>query len=468
VNRDAGFLFIGRVVSAITTVLVLAIIARTSSLEELGVVALGLTVSLALAVLPEAGLTALFIYDIAGNAERTGRLLGAMLAIRAVALPLVFVAISLLVALAYPDQASTIMIIALGPALQQVSELARSVFIARRRMAIASAHSIVENIAWAGAIAIGVTTGTTIDTAFAAAAVVVTLSAIGAFGLVALLEHERPEIPSRADISGILGQAGPFTAFSTLAVVAARMDTVLIGFLAPGGIATAGAYYTVSRLATAAEYLPEAVNRAIYPRLVRHYVDDRPAASSLLASATRDLVVVGVAIPFGFALAGGTVLSVLYGDDFATYTWLLVGFGLAMPFRYVGMAFGSALTSAGRQGRRLRALVVAVVVALLLNIVLLPSIGIAGALVAGGAGWIVNCVLLSPDILRTFGRVLQIYDVVLATAVAAIGFACAILVRSILPSPAGELVGGLVFGAVVAAGVAGLRRWVIPEAPRKV
>jgi O-antigen/teichoic acid export membrane protein len=89
VTRDAGFLFIGRVVSALTTVIVLAIIARTSSLEDLGVVALGLTVGLALAVLPEAGLTALFVYDIAGHPERTGRLLGAMLVIRAVALPLV-------------------------------------------------------------------------------------------------------------------------------------------------------------------------------------------------------------------------------------------------------------------------------------------------------------------------------------------------------------------------------------------
>ncbi len=465
-NRDAGFLFVGRVVSAITTVLVLAIVARTSTLEELGVVALGLTVSLALAVLPEAGLTALFIYDIAGNAERTGRLLGAMLAIRAVALPLVFVAIGLLVALAYPDQASTIMIIALGPALQQVSELARSVFIARRRMAIASAHSIVENVAWAGAIAIGLTTGTAIDAAFAAAAVVVALSAVAAFGLVALLEHRRPEIPSRADIAGILGQAGPFTAFSTLAVVAARMDTVLIGILAPGGIATAGAYYTIARLAAAAEYLPEAVSRAIYPRLVRHVADDPPRATAILTFATRDLLAVGVAIPFGFAVVGAWLIGVLYGADFARFDWLLIGFGLAMPFRYVGMLFGFALTSANLQARRLRALTVAVVVSLGLSIVLLPVIGVAGALVAGVAGWVTNFLLLTPDVVRTFGRILQVPDVVLATAVATVGFACAILIRSILPSPAGEVVGGLAFAAIVAAGVAGLRRRAIAVTPR--
>jgi O-antigen/teichoic acid export membrane protein len=333
-------------------------------------------------------------------------------------------------------------------------------------MAIASAHSIVENIAWAGAIVIGVTTGATIDAAFGAAAIVVSLSAIGAFVLVALLEHERPHVPSRADISGILGQAGPFTAFSTLAVVAARMDTVLIGLLAPGGIATAGAYYTISRLAAAAEYLPEAVSRAIYPRLVRNVANDPPRATVILTIATRDLLAVGVAIPFGFAVVGGWLISVLYGADFARFDWLLIGFGLAMPFRYVGMLFGFALTSADLQARRLRALAVAVVVSLGVSIALLPSIGVAGALVAGVAGWVTNFLLLTPDVLRTFGRVLQVQDVVLATVVAAIGFACAILLRSFLPSPAGELVGGLVFGAIVAAGVAGFRRRAMDGTPR--
>ena len=112
-----------------------------------------MTVGLTLAVLSEAGLTALFIYDIADAPERSSPLLGAMVVIRAVTLPAVAIVTGILVLIAYPEVGRTIMIVALGPALQQVSELARSVFIARRRMAIASAHSIVENVAWAGVIA---------------------------------------------------------------------------------------------------------------------------------------------------------------------------------------------------------------------------------------------------------------------------------------------------------------------------
>jgi O-antigen/teichoic acid export membrane protein len=452
-TRDAGFLFAGRVVSAFTTVLVLALIARTSTLEELGVVALGLTMSLALAVLPEAGLTSLFIYDIARSPGRTGTLLGAMLVIRAVALPLVSVAIGVLVVLAYPDDARTIMIVALSPALQQISELARSVFIARRRMAISSAHSIVENVAWASTIAAGLTAGMTLEGMFAAAAVVVAICAGAAFILVAVLEGVHPAIPARTDVGGLLRQAGPFTAFSTLAVVAARMDTVLIGLLLPGGIAIAGAYYTVARLAAAAEYLPEAVSRAIYPRLVQHFADDRAVATSILAFATRDLTAVGIAIPFGFALVGGGLIALLYGPDFAAYGWLLIGFGLAMPFRYVGMVYGGAITSAGLQTRRFRALAVAVVVSLGLNVLLLPRIGIAGALAAGVAGWVVNYLMLSPDIIRSFGRVLLARDVAWSTAVAALGFLGGLLVRTLLIEPVGDFVAGTIFGAIVAAGL---------------
>jgi O-antigen/teichoic acid export membrane protein len=465
-TRDAAFLFAGRVVSALTTVVVLALIARTSTLEELGVVALGLTISLALAVLSEAGLTALFIYDIAGAPDRTGRLLGAMLVIRAITLPVVFVALAVLVGLAYPAFAWTIMIVAIGPALQQVSEIARSVFIARKRMAIASGHSIVENVVWASAIALGIGAGIGLDRTFAVAAAAVSVCVVAAFALVATIERVLPRLPRRLDIAGLLNQAGPFTAFSTLAVVAARMDTILIGLLLPGGIAVAGAYYTVARLAAAAEYLPEAVSRAIYPSLVRRFADDPPRASAILAFATRDLLAVGIAIPFGFAVIGSGLISALYGPDFATFDWLLVGFGLAMPFRYIGMIFGFALTSAGLQTRRLRGLAMAVVVSLGLSLILLPSIGVAGAVVAGIAGWVTNCLVLSPDVLRTFGQVLYARDVVFSAAIAAVGFTGAMVVRTVLPSPIGDPIGGLVFGAVVGVGVYGLRRRAIPLTPR--
>ena len=159
----------------------------------------------------------------------------------------------------------------------------------------------------------------------------------------------------------------------------------------------------------------------------------------------------------GIVLIGGTVLGLIYGDAVRAFDWLLLGFGLAMPFRYLGMLFGFALTSADRQTSRLVALAISVVVSLVLSLWLLPTIGIAGALLAIVTGWLVNCLLVSRDILTTFGRVLVPGDVVRGAIVDAVAFAIGILIGSVVPGTAGELIGGLVFGLIVLAGAVGPR-----------
>jgi O-antigen/teichoic acid export membrane protein len=182
-SRDALVLFVARVISAFSTVAVLAIVARLGDPVALGIVALGLTIGLALAVFSEAGLTALLIREVARDPDRSGTVLTAILLTRAVALPAVLLIAGLFLANTYPADAALILLVALGPAIQQVGELARSVFIARKRIPVASAHSIVENVAWLSAIAIGVSTGSDLAMSFTAAAAAVVLIDIGAFVL---------------------------------------------------------------------------------------------------------------------------------------------------------------------------------------------------------------------------------------------------------------------------------------------
>ena len=253
-----------------------------------------------------------------------------MVVIRAVTLPTVAIATGVLVLIAYPEVARTIIIVALGPALQQVSELARSVFIARQRMAIASAHSIVENVAWAAVIGFGLASGMQLDATFAAAAVVVAACVVGAFLLVAILERVWPMIP-------VDPTSAPSCNAAARSRRSARWPSSAPGWTrswSPSCCRTASrplGLLTVARLAAAAEYLPEAVSRAIYPSLVRHYASDRAVASSILARATRELLAIGLAIQLGIVLIGGTILGLVYGNTIRAYDWLLLDSGWRCP-----------------------------------------------------------------------------------------------------------------------------------------
>jgi len=204
-----------------------------------------------------------------------------------------------------------------------------------------------------------------------------------------------------------------------------------------------------------AEYLPDAVSRAIFPRMSREATADLGWASSTLATATKELLSIGIAIPFGLALVGAWLLGLLYGATFAEYAWLLVAFGIAMPFRYVGLIFGVALTSAGLQTRRTRALAIAVAVALVLNLALIPTIGVAGALIAVVTSWAIYCVVLVVDVRRTFGRVVFLRDVATALGTAVLAFFVGLAVRTVLGGSLGDPLGGLVFAGLFLLGMFG-------------
>ena len=199
--------------------------------------------------------------------------------------------------------------------------------------------------------------------------------------------------------------------------------------------------------------LPDAVSRAIFPRLSRDSTADPAWASSTLAAATKELLALGIAIPFGFALVGSWLLGFLYGPTFAEYAWLLVAFGMAMPFRYVGLIFGFALTGAGLQTRRTRALAIAVAVSLILNIVLIPMIGVAGALIAVVVNWAIYCALLVVDVRRIFGRTLWLRDVVNPLGSAIVAFLVGVVVRTVVGGRLGDPLAGLAFAGIFAIGM---------------
>jgi O-antigen/teichoic acid export membrane protein len=126
-----------------------------------------------------------------------------------------------------------------------------------------------------------------------------------------------------------------------------------------------------------------------------------------------------------------------------------------MPFRYLGFIFGVALTSAHQQARRVRVLAIAVAISLVLNVALIPSIGITGALIGVVAGWVVTCLLMVPDVDRIFGRVISARDIVGFLALAVVAFLAGLAVRALVGGELGDPISGVVFAGVGLAGLFG-------------
>ena len=105
---------------------------------------------------------------------------------------------------------------------------------------------------------------------------------------------------------------------------------------------------------------------------------------------------------------------------------------------------------------------IAVVISLVLNLALIPGLGIVGALIAVVTGWVVNCILLARDVEPILGRVVSFLDVVRFLGLALLAFLAGLLVRAILGNALADPIAGLVFAGVFLLGLFGRPRRLRP------
>jgi O-antigen/teichoic acid export membrane protein len=182
----------------------------------------------------------------------------------------------------------------------------------------------------------------------------------------------------------------------------------------------------------------------------------------VLAPAARQLLLIGLLIPFGFILVGPWLFSLVYGGELAAYGWILVALACVLPFRFMSILFGVALTSTDAQTWRTIALAIAVAFALGLEIILIPRIGVMGAIIGVYTVWMLTAALSIAATWRIVGPVLRLIDVVGPVAIGAIGFAAGRLVLmsdSAWAAPVSGIVYAVVVGALLVAWLARSSRW---------
>jgi O-antigen/teichoic acid export membrane protein len=434
VSRDAAFLFAARVVSAGTTLILLSLLGHLRGGEELGLVATGLAVGALLAAITDAGTASLLVREGARDARQIGHILGALvlwrIAVLAVATAALWIGLILLVP---PFRAPVVLFVALGLAVQQFAELTRAVFIALQKMGVSSLHSAVENLTWLTVTGVLIAVGVDLRVVFLAAAGVMVASTVLGFALIAALTEVRVTTAGPREWVRLAIKAGPFAAFVIIGVAYSRVDILLVGALVPANsLITVGAYFAAARLLTALEYLPDAVGRALFPQLARAYQEGADAVRAVLQPAVAFLLLVALPIPVAIAFAGPQLMTFLFGQDVATLNWIIVPLAVVLPLRFLGYLFGLTLTSSDAQGRRALAAASALVVVVVIDGVLLPAMGVPGAVVGFISASTLVFLLYAGSVIRAVGWLELPRVAVVAGIATAVGALAGIATREML------------------------------------
>ena len=405
-----------------------------------------MTVGFVVTAVSEAGTTSLLTREMSRRPAEAGELLGAVLAIRTLTLPVSLLAAALAVEGLAPSHAVTILAVALTLPFQQLAEIPRAVLLVQGRMGLLACYVVIENVAWAMAITVGLAGGS-VELGFIGAAGILCLSAATGILLVAR-SGTRPRRPSANGTRSFARQARPFAAFSVVTALSTRLDPILIGWLVSGdALAATGAYFAATRLVAAFEYLPEALARSIYPALSRAAHDAPSDFTILLHPASRTLIALGVAGPFAAAALAPWAMGVTFGDQFREFGWLAFLVALAVPARFVAMLLGVALTASDAHARRVVLTAVSLGLSIGLQLLLLPRIGVAGSAIAWIASSTFVVIVYAREIGSRYGQLPLAGDTLRAIIASGVGLAMAQAVLVLAPGNAREPLAAVALGA---------------------
>ena len=443
--RRTAILLVGRVASAGTTLLVLAVVGQLRGDAELGAVAVGLAIGAIAAALSDLGAISLLVREAAQRPDRAGPLLLGLAVFRLPVLILALLAAWGVAVATDARLAGTISLVAAGIVLQSFAELPRAVFMARQRFTISAAHFVIENLAWLGVVAglLVLRPDLSMTIVFAAGLAVVTLSILAGFALVVWVGRIALSLPTAGELRALATHAPPFATFAVLGVAYTRVDTVIIGLVLPGGLAAAGSYFAATRLIAAFEYVPEAASRGAFPEIARRFIQAPAEVAPLLGGVARGLLLVGGAVPAAMLVSGDALLQHLFGTPAAS-AWVLGPLSIVVPIRYLGHLYGIALTSANSQGRRVAASSIALIVVLAVNVLGIPPFGLAAPVVSALIAATLVGSMYAIFVRRLFGSIGLNPRLLLAVALASGGSAViGFVVRVAAPGPFDVVLGAL-------------------------
>jgi O-antigen/teichoic acid export membrane protein len=159
----------------------------------------------------------------------------------------------------------------------------------------------------------------------------------------------------------------------TLAVSSKQLLVLLVGAL--GGAAMAGGFRAASQLGQALVQLGEAVSRAIYPELVRA----QQSAAVLARKMSRITLAAGTCSVLLAALAGGAVLQIIAGPEFAFAHGALLILSVTGAVELIGASWDALLVAQGRPGLPLLLRAAPLAAGFLLLPSAIAAYGLAGA-----------------------------------------------------------------------------------------
>lgn len=397
---NSYWLLLDRMVRAVVGLLVGAWVARHLGPSQFGSLAYALAFVALFQALATAGIESVVVRDIARDPRQSHQVLGAAFLVRGTAGVLCWLAaIGFAAALGgAPDRVLLTALVAGGLVFQAAdvldlwfqshSQSKRTVMAKLAAHLLTSGIKIVLILHGAGVLAF--------------AAVVAFEAAANAAALT--LAFRRHGVRGRWTFDGrrayeLLAQSWPLMLSGVAIVIYMRIDQLMVSRLV--GERELGLYAAVLPISQVWQALPMALGTSLAPLLARQRQSDAEGYRRSIVWTFRGFFYAGVTSAVATSLVARPLVRLLFGEAYETAAPVLAVHAVSNVFCFLGIAHSLWLTNEGILSVRLIGTVLASAVAVTLNLMLLPSLGLIGAAWSAVAAqaiaaFLVNAVLDRP------------------------------------------------------------------------
>jgi O-antigen/teichoic acid export membrane protein len=380
IAKNIGALTAVNLLGRLLNFAVVAIVARTYGAEGLGGYATATAVSGFFLVLADLGLSSRLVREAARDPDRTGRVYARSMSVKTLtSLTACLVLVGLFFVLPYePWVRNLIVLLAISWMIRSYTQMNHSVVRAKEHMELEAVSVLVQNVLFIGGALACLLFGFSLVAlgwaAIGAALAQLAVSAAIARRFSPLRLTGRPHWQTMRD-------AAPFSATLLSSIAFGHSNVVVLSLIASQTLV--GEFSSVSRVLLLASVVPQLVTLAVVPAFSRVYGRDDAARFRRLTTASlRILLIAAGAGAVALVAASHLVMRLVYGEELESLHPLLQLGTLYLVFQFTSAPLGMALTAAGRQGARARAIVIALAATVPMILVLTPLLGVLGAVIA--------------------------------------------------------------------------------------
>lgn len=382
IARNVIYLLIGQIVTGLSTLLLMAIVARKLGVDKFGIYTLALTIAGIFGVASDFGYSYLTIREVARDKGKVGEyLINGTIAKIALNIPF-FLMLFFFVHYFYNIDLQLIIYLAcFAISLKMFIQYYISFFNAYEKMYFDTIVSSLRAILVFGVCLVILSVGFNKITYLFYGHIIVN-SIVIVFSVVLLFAKISPKISSFDSTFSwsFFKKSIPFGFFFLGGVIYFQTDTVMLSVMKDE--TAVGYYQAVMRLVIALEIIPGALSAAMYPTICRIYAHSKEEAGKIMVKGFNYMLFLGLPLAVGSFLLSKEIILLVFGNKFMPSVLLFQILVWIIPIRFCGHILGITLSASDNQTLRAIATGLAAFLNIGLNLFLIPRYGFNGAAIA--------------------------------------------------------------------------------------